>query len=321
MTGRPGRLVAVDLGRTNCRVTDDLRTTTVIRPSGVTVADPDGPARVVDTVMSGLRELRQRLDDEPIAGLAVGAAGILGAPTATRALVRQLHAQLPDTELLVTSDIVTAHAGALDSRPGVVLIAGTGAVALGIAADGRWHSVDGHGALLDDAGSGFAIGRAGITAALRHRDGRPGGSLELALLAAQEITPVDELVGTLQSSADAIRDIAAFAPAVAAAARSGDGVARKIFGDAADQLAATVLAAIQHTDNDAPRVALRGPVTQQHDLITDRLKDRVATACPHVEWSDTGADALTGALSLFRHGDGIHRALLLQRQPATYAST
>lgn len=320
MSGHQGRLVAVDLGRTNCRLTDDRRTATVVRPSGVTVADPDGPARVVDLVRSGLQQLRQQLDDQPIHRLAIGAAGILGAPAATNEAVERLGAELPHAELMVTSDIVTAHAGALDDGPGVVLIAGTGAVALGVAADGRWHTADGHGALLDDAGSGFAIGRAGIKAALRHHDGRPGGSHKLAL-AARQIAPVDELVGTLQSARDAIRDIAAFAPTVATTAREGDAVAQQIFRDAADQLAATVLAAIQHTGMDAPRVAFRGPVTQQHDLIATRVKDRVATACPHVQWHDTGADALTGALSLLRHPDGIHRGLLVHRQPSIHASS
>ncbi|MYS50866.1 ATPase, partial [Streptomyces sp. SID6013] len=70
------------------------------------------------------------------------------------------------------SDAVTAHAGALGGRAGVVLAIGTGSVAVGIGADGTYARVDGWGPLLGDDGSGARIGTAGLRAALRAHDGR-----------------------------------------------------------------------------------------------------------------------------------------------------
>ena len=72
----------------------------------------------------------------------------------------------------MTSDGVIAHAGALGGEPGVVLIAGTGVVALAIGADGGLRTADGWGPWLGDEGGGAWIGAAGLRAALRAHDGR-----------------------------------------------------------------------------------------------------------------------------------------------------
>ena len=53
--------------------------------------------------------------------------------------------------------------------------AGTGLIAIGTDLT-RWRRADGWGHLLGDCGSGAWIGRAGLEAALRAYDGRPGGS-------------------------------------------------------------------------------------------------------------------------------------------------
>ena len=53
------------------------------------------------------------------------------------------------------------------------MAAGTGTVCVARRGE-RLVKVDGWGSLLGDAGSGFAIGRAGLDSALRHADGRGG---------------------------------------------------------------------------------------------------------------------------------------------------
>ena len=68
------------------------------------------------------------------------------------------------------------------TRSGAVVAAGTGAVCVARRGE-RMAKVDGWGSLLGDAGSGFAIGRAGLDAALRAADGR---GEQTALLAAAE---------------------------------------------------------------------------------------------------------------------------------------
>jgi N-acetylglucosamine kinase-like BadF-type ATPase len=116
----------------------------------------------------------------------------------------------------VISDAEAAHAAALRDRAGLLLLAGTGSIAIGRDGRGQWHRAGGLGPLLGDEGSAFWIGRQWLRA--RSRDG--------------DIAPVR---AALASPAPVAR-IAALAPAVLRRARNGDRVAREIARDAQDEL-------------------------------------------------------------------------------------
>ncbi|MGH8775978.1 MAG: BadF/BadG/BcrA/BcrD ATPase family protein, partial [Jiangellaceae bacterium] len=204
-------VLAVDAGRTTCRAavfTAGGRGATVALDSGATLTDPGGPARLAALVETCARAL----DDPSLRStesLVVGAAGALSRPHAAAALADALlTTSVGAGEIVVTSDVVVAHAGALDSAPGVVVVAGTGAVAFAVDGSGRAITVDGGGYLVGDAGSGFAVGRAGLSAAQRHRDGRAGGSAGLAAAAEREFGPLDGLAGRLHAGPDPARTVA-----------------------------------------------------------------------------------------------------------------
>ncbi|MFG6194232.1 BadF/BadG/BcrA/BcrD ATPase family protein [Nonomuraea sp. JJY05] len=110
--------------------------------------------------------------------------------------------------VLITTDVVTSHAGAFAGGEGVVLAAGTGAIALGVG-DGI-RQVDGWGYLYGDAGSGFWIGRRGLDAAFRGFDGRaePGPLTERAQAVFGDLAG---LPGRLYLAPDAVARIARFA--------------------------------------------------------------------------------------------------------------
>src|SRR5262245_22768018 len=61
--------------------------------------------------------------------------------------------------LLVLSDAEAAYHAALGDGPGVLLLAGTGSMALGCDARGHWVRAGGLGPLLGDEGSSFWVGR------------------------------------------------------------------------------------------------------------------------------------------------------------------
>ena len=71
----------------------------------------------------------------------------------------------------VVGDLNIAHVGALDRRPGVLVIAGTGSSCLGIAADGKRLKIGGWGPTYGDEGSGYHIGRMALNAAAKAYDG------------------------------------------------------------------------------------------------------------------------------------------------------
>ncbi|WP_018330241.1 N-acetylmuramic acid 6-phosphate etherase [Actinomycetospora chiangmaiensis] len=294
-------VVAVDLGRSGARIAVDG--TRSVLTTGAGLGDPGGAAAVAAV----LRRAVDPVPREPWT-LAVGVPGALTLPGAAAELAEVLTAgwdgRAP-AAVAVTSDVVAWHVGAFAGhRAGVVLAVGTGAVALGVDAAGTVRRVDGHGLLLGDAGSGAAIGQQGLRAALRALDGAgPATTL---------VGPGRELLAHRPTGA---ADLAAFAPAVLAAADAGDAVAGWIVDAAVAELVATARAAVHGADflpldagNDAslsPEVALVGGLAGP---LSDRLRAAGLTLY------DAGGDALDGLLTLAVDGTTAHEASVTRRR-------
>jgi N-acetylmuramic acid 6-phosphate etherase len=272
-------ILAVDLGKTSCRAAAGGRRVEGRGAPGL--ATPGG----VRAAQAAILAVAQRLGlvDEVI----VGAAGAEAAPDAARALGTALLASLRAERVAVTSDAVIAHAGALDGQPGVVLIAGTGVVALAIDADGAWRTADGWGSWLGDEGGGAWIGAAGLRAALRAHDGR-GPSTALLDAARARFGPPNTWPAQLTDAAA----VASFAPDVLAACR--DAVALAIVDEAADALVATT------------RAVGGGPVAMVGGLAGfEALRERLDLVPP-------AGDSLDGALRL----GAIHEPHVIRVQAA-----
>src|SRR4051812_43439852 len=263
-------VLAVDLGKTSCRaVVHGNPDGPVALPGAPGLAAPGGVRAAERAVLAAARALGLDGVDEAV----VGAAGALAAPEAARELATALQRSLPAASVAVTSDAVLAHAGALAGEPGVVLIAGTGVVALAIGADGALRTADGWGPWLGDEGGGAWIGASGLRAALRAHDGRGAST---ALLEAARARFGDPL-GWPAIAHDA-RALASFAPDVVAA--RGDAAALAIMSVAAEMLATTARAA-----GDGP-VAFVGGLSG-----IDELRE-------HLDLVPVHGDALDGALRL-----------------------
>jgi glucosamine kinase len=245
MGGRPVDLV-IDGGRSRCRAAlyrDGVRLGEVATGPGVPAVAEAGGAAAADAAAAFARVIDQLdLGDRPLGSACVGVTGVLGTGPAAELVAAALRPLVRARRILVTSDVVTGYCGAVGLGPGVVVAAGTGAIALAVGQGGAAARVDGWGWLLGDAGSGFEVGRRGLAAALRAHDGRDGSPL-LAKLAERELGPLDELVRVVHGAANPVRVVAGFAEQVAEAAGAGDPLARAIWDDAAAELAATALAA------------------------------------------------------------------------------
>ncbi|MET9825151.1 BadF/BadG/BcrA/BcrD ATPase family protein [Streptomyces sp. NPDC006349] len=238
-------VVAVDLGKTGCRAVlwdgpdSSHAVSSVAGAPGL--AAPDGVAAARAAVRAAVEPLVREPGGVRPDSVLVGAAGAASAPEAARSLAHALLDDLSVGEAAVTSDAVTAHAGALGGRAGVVLAIGTGSVAVGIGSDGTYARVDGWGPLLGDDGSGARIGTAGLRAALRAHDGR-GPATVLLDAAVALFGDLERLPAAVGRDGNPARTAASFAPEVARAAAE-DAVASAIVRDAAADLAATALAA------------------------------------------------------------------------------
>ncbi|WP_052460874.1 N-acetylglucosamine kinase [Microbacterium gorillae] len=290
--------IGIDLGKTSCRArlwaADGTRDATTAGAPGLSEqGGVDAALRAVTTVLDELAE-------DAVDAIGIGAAGALADPAAAQRLAESVRARTGATTV-VTSDAIAAHAGAFAGADGVLLIVGTGAVAIALA-DGALRRVDGWGPWLGDEGSGQWIGRAGLRAALHAFDGRgPRTALTdrvLELVASPDLLPA--WLG--QGTAPAAR-VAEFAPAVLAAAAE-DVVAGGIVDEAAAALATTAAAA------GAREVVLHGGITA-HPLMRERLQS--AFALHGLRIVAARADACAGAAALAAPGipqydEGITRA-------------
>ncbi|GHH74599.1 hypothetical protein GCM10018793_16200 [Streptomyces sulfonofaciens] len=275
--------VAVDLGKTGCRA---VLWTGTGAPSDVNevpgapgLATGDGVQSARAAVLAAVLPLIEREHGVRPGTVCVGAAGAASAPAAARALAALLLDDLSADETAVTSDAVTAHAGALGGGPGVVLAAGTGSVAVGIGDDGTYARVDGWGPWLGDEGGGAWIGAAGLRAALRAHDGR-GPATTLLAAAVDRFGSPDRLPLALHEDGSPARTAASFAPVVARAAAEGDEAARAVVLDAATALGAAVVAAAHRIgggDEGLP-VAVTGGLTALGDVLMEPLTAAVTAS-------------------------------------------
>ncbi len=104
--------------------------------------------------------------------LCVGAAGISN-PAVGEILAQELSASGFAGRFALCGDQEIALRGAMDG-PGVAVISGTGSICFGKNKAGRTARSGGYGHLIDDGGSGYALGRAAFAEAVRALDGRGG---------------------------------------------------------------------------------------------------------------------------------------------------
>jgi glucosamine kinase len=229
--------------------------------------------------------------------LVVGAAGVGREPE--RGELREiLRGERLAERVIVTGDLDIALEAAFGQGPGIVLVSGTGSVAVGRTPDGVTHRAGGLGWQMGDEGSGYAIGRAALLAVGRAHDGRgPATSLTNDLLTAA-IQDFDALVRW--STGAEPGEIASIAPAVLDAARRRDAVARGIAEAAADELVAHVAALVgRFRGKAAIPVALAGgnlePERALRPLVLERLRP-----LPRVSPIVLPLDPVLGALALAR---------------------
>lgn len=308
------RVLAVDLGKTTCRAALWTRAGRydAAGPGAPGLAAANGAATAERAILAVARKLLQQAGLAGVATAALGAAGALSAPAAAQALAERLLVALPAMRLAITSDAVTAHAGALAGQPGVVLAVGTGAVAIGIGRDGALTRVDGCGPWLGDDGSGAWLGLAGLRAVLRAEDGRgPPTSLRAAALA--RFGAIADLPAVIGGDANPARQAARFAGDVLGAAASGDPVARALLAQAVRALVTTTRATLTRSGLPEPvPLALIGGLLESEPGLRSQLQARLLHGPLRVQMQAAAGTALDGARLLAERTDTIHEARILR---------
>jgi glucosamine kinase len=144
----------------------------------------------------------------------------------------------------VAPDAAAAWLGAFIGGPGILVIAGTGSVAVGGGSYGELALIGGHGHLVGDEGGGYWIGRRALRAALAAQEGT-GPATRLGKALSQEAgASLHELMVRVQRAPADRSTLARLAPVVGKCAEGAaqDDVARAILADAAAALTGMVTA-------------------------------------------------------------------------------
>ena len=269
-------------------------------------------AGLLDVVLPLIDGLLREAGATTLAAACVGAAGMASLGDDLRAkLPAALAGAYGVRSLALAGDAVTAYAGALGLRSGVVVAAGTGMIAVAAAHGSGWRRADGWGHLLGDAGGGAWIGRAGLDAALRAHDGRAGGSAALLARAQERFGPPQGLPGQLYPRPDRPAVLASFAPDVAACA-AVDAVASDILRRAARHILQS--AAAVRPGPGKVDVALAGGLFRMGEPLLAPLRDQVGRLMPGATLVPAAGGPLDGALLI---AGALHRnALTLPTDPA-----
>lgn len=225
-----------------------------------------------------------RLSHEDVACVSAGLAGVDFDDTGASEMDEILN-RLGFENPVINGDMIIAHAGALRLRPGVVALAGTGSVVLGVGDDGKRVKVGGWGPIYGDEGSAYRIGETSLRAAARAYDRRgPATALIDALLDALGLNEFSETLSRVYVEGLEPREIAALSRVAYDVAEAGDEVAREIFFQAGDELAESVEATVRQLTLGAHEVVVsyQGSVLESCRLLRERFIDKLKESIPKV---------------------------------------
>lgn len=227
---------------------------------------------------NALRHLLKEIfsvDMSKCAGICIGAAGVSN-PNVHQILQEVLGETEYKGPYMLCGDQEIALRGAMDT-PGLAVIAGTGSICFGKNAVGETARSGGYGHLIDDCGSGYALGRDGLSACVRIFDGREDDTdFCNQIFETLGITKPEELISFVYSDHTRKSDIAALAEVVLRQAEEKDQLALDILHREAKEIVGMVRAVQNKLDMASCPIALLGGLFSSdnpyHRIVKEKLE-------------------------------------------------
>ncbi|HWI50698.1 MAG TPA: BadF/BadG/BcrA/BcrD ATPase family protein [Symbiobacteriaceae bacterium] len=300
----PGLLVGIDGGgtKTRCLVADMAG-----RILGEGHAGPSNYQAVGQQAATAA--LRSAVDAAlaaaggSLADVTAACAGLAGvARPEDRPVMLEALAFLAPARVELVTDARIALEGALGGAPGVIVISGTGSIAMGRNAAGELFRAGGWGWILGDDGSGFDIGRRAIAGALAALDGMgPATSLGERICAAWGLERLNQVVPRVYGDVAQSRPaIAALVPLVVQVASEGDTVAAAILDGAGRELGRLACAVLAKMQMPNGLVAVTGGVVTGVPAVRAALEEALAGLAPGARVIDGLVSPAEGALLMAR---------------------
>lgn len=224
---------------------------------------------------------------EKCARLCIGAAGISN-PKVGEIVEEELRRAGFSGSWKLCGDQEIALRGAMDG-PGVVIISGTGSICFGKNAAGQTARSGGFGHLIDDGGSGYALGRDVLSSAVRAIDGRTSDRAILHEVCARLDCGPEGIVPFVYSPKTDKAAMARLSYAALDLADRGNPEAKEILRHGAGELAALVAAVQTRLGMPGCQIAMLG------GLLTEENAYRCVVA-EELSFLGTVTDATHSAL-------------------------
>ena len=210
---------------------------------------------------------------ENCARLCVGAAGISN-PRVREIMEEELSAAGFRGKWKLCGDQEIALRGAMDG-PGLAVIAGTGSICFGKNAAGETARSGGYGHLIDDGGSGYALGRDVLSCAVRGLDGRNKGDAILREVCGKLGGP-ERIVPFVYSPGTDKAAIAKFSFIAIEQARLGNPDGLEILQQGARELCRLVQAVQERLDMPGCRIALLGGLLEEENFYRQVVAEQLS---------------------------------------------
>lgn len=190
---------------------------------------------------------------------------------------KEVHGILRDIgfDSIVENDAVIALMGALGGKPGVVIIAGTGSIALGKNDKDEIARAGGWGYILGDEGSGFYIGKNALIYALKEYDGRGEKTILTEMINKKlKISNIEEVVPLIYSGKLTKTEVAGLAKLVFEASRKKDKIANIILNEAGKELGLLAYAVIRKLEFKSKSIdmSLIGGIFKEKEHLLEPMR-------------------------------------------------
>ena len=230
-------------------------------------------------------------------GLVAGMAGV-----SNRQAVQMVETAVHNSGYAGPFKLLGDHEIALEGAiegPGAILIAGTGAVCYGRDTEGNIYRTGGYGYLIDDGGSGYALGRDILMSVVRAFDGRgPATCLTGLVYQALGVSDISNLITWLYSTETGKKEIGALAPLLLQALDEKDEAAQAIVDKAVYDLTELVVTLFRKAGMTGGELGLCGSIFQYYPVIRERLTAWLREVMPMVTAIDPRHSAAQGAAML-----------------------
>lgn len=269
--------------------------------SGPLNLNGNDPEHVRNTIRDAVQEMRALPGGlDGCLGLCVASAGISN--RANKPLIGRFLAEAGfSAPYTLAGDHESAFCGALEGKPGILLISGTGSICFGKNSQGRECRCGGWGHVIDDGGSGYAIGRDILSVVVMAEDGRLPESLLTGMVYARlGISRVEELIGFVYAPDRPKKDIAALAPLAAEACQQGDAAAVRIEAKAAEDLFYLCETAAKRLSLKGASLALSGSILKKDHIIRKTVIEKAEASPLALKPCTPSGDAAHGAMLIAR---------------------